>query len=322
VTAATAGRIPLAASIAVLLAAGACGPVMTGALTSRLASVVDAPALPRAFGLDALSYNVAGIAGPALAALVSGVAAPAVATFALAGAAALGALPLAGLPERRQGRRTQAPPPWHAGLRAVARDRVLGVVTVASSLGQLGPGALAVVAAGLAQRAHAAPAGGWLMTAVAGGGLLGSLVWTWRPATERRAPIIVMASLAGTGAALAAAAMTRSLPAAAGCFALSGVFAGPFSGALFTTRQAHAPERVRAQVFAIGAGLKTTAAAAGAAAAGALAGLPVATQLLLVASAPLVAACTGAAALATSAKQRPSQNVLALSVTRSRASCR
>src|SRR4051794_24549339 len=37
VTAATAGRIPLAASMAVLLAAGACGPVMTGALTSRLA---------------------------------------------------------------------------------------------------------------------------------------------------------------------------------------------------------------------------------------------------------------------------------------------
>jgi len=79
----------------------------------------------------------------------------------------------------------------------------------------------------------------------------------------------------------------------AALFALSGVFIGPFAGALFTTRQEHAPEDLRAQIFTLGAGIKTTAAAAGAALAGSVAHVPTATQLLLVAASPILAGALG-----------------------------
>ena len=80
-------------------------------------------------------------------------------------------------------------------------------------------------------------------------------------------------------------------------FAVSGLFLGPFTGAMLTTRQDRAPEPARSQVFTIIAGLKTTAAAAGAALGGVIAHLPVPAQLLLVASSPLLGGLIGAAVL-------------------------
>jgi hypothetical protein len=80
-------------------------------------------------------------------------------------------------------------------------------------------------------------------------------------------------------------------------FGLSGVFIGPFGSALFLSRTQYAASAVRTQVFTIGAGLKVTASALGAALIGFAAGLPLATQLLLVASSPLLAGALGAVLL-------------------------
>ena len=108
----------------------------------------------------------------------------------------------------------------------------------------------------------------------------------------------------GVGAALA---LRRGHDVVAGptaaLFALSGVFLGPFTGALFTTRQTHAPEAVRAQLFTISAGLKTTAAAAGAALGGSIAHLLPNAQLLLLGSSPFLAGALGILALATARHQ-------------------
>jgi hypothetical protein len=110
--------------------------------------------------------------------------------------------------------------------------------------------------------------------------------------------------LIGVGAALApAAATTSSLVPTAALFALSGVFLGPFTGALFTTRKTHAPEAVWAQLFTISAGLKTTTAAAGAALGG-IAHLPPNAQLLLLGSGPFLAGALGILALATARHQQ------------------
>ena len=87
------------------------------------------------------------------------------------------------------------------------------------------------------------------------------------------------------------------LPATAALFAVSGLFLGPFTGALFTVREDRAPEAARAQVFTISAGLKTTAAAAGAALGGAVAGFAAPVQLLLVAGSPLLAGLLGSLVL-------------------------
>ena len=82
------GRVPLALVLVVLLAGGTCGPALTGGLTSQLAALVPERSLPRAFGLDSLSYNVSGIAGPAVAGLCATLVGTGVATVALAMSAA------------------------------------------------------------------------------------------------------------------------------------------------------------------------------------------------------------------------------------------
>jgi MFS family permease len=293
------GRVPLPVVVAMLLVGGCCGPGLTGGLTSQLPRLVSESSLPRAFGADSLTYNVSGIAGPAVAAIVAGVAGAGTATIALAAAAAAGALLLATLPIPLQRRSPdQQRPPLTGGFRALLTDRVLGAVTASSTLGQLGLGALPIVAAVLASRQHQPAATGWLMTAIAVGALLGSLLWTWRPAQPAHTPLTVMIALIGTGAPLAIAAMsTSSLPLTALLFGISGISVGPFTGALFTTRKLYAPDDVQAQVFTITAGLRLTMAAAGAAIGGALAGLSSSTQLIFVASVPLLAGALGALAL-------------------------
>src|SRR5215213_8052534 len=289
------GRLPMWVSVVVLLLGGCRVTKITGGLTSQLSALVSEGSLPRAFGADSLGYNVSGIAGPAMAALVAGFWQPTAALLVLTAAAGLGAALLATLPIplRPAGVRSRV----SGGMKTIVVDPVLRAVTAASSLGQLGFGALPVVAAVLASHQHQPAATGWLMAAVAVGGLLGSLLWTWRPMSPPRAPSVVMISLIGSGAALAVAAAVSSLPLAAVLFTASGVFIGPLTGALFTTRQEHATDEVRAQLFTMGAGLKTTSAAAGAALGGALAQLSIPTQLLITAGSPMLAGALGAVSL-------------------------
>ncbi|WP_375430477.1 MFS transporter [uncultured Friedmanniella sp.] len=291
-TAAGLSRWPLALSVVVLLVGGCCGPALTGGLTSRLPQLVRPAALPRAFGLDSMSYNIAGIAGPAVAATIAGATSARTATTVLAGCAGVGALLVATLP-LRVGEPAHTRLPLTAGLSIVVRRPVLGVVTAASSLAQLGLGALAVVAAVLTQRQQHPAATGWLLTGVAAGALVGSLLWTWRPWPARQAPVVVMVSLLGVGLPLAAAAAVAPLAGVAALFGLSGLFVGPLTGAVFTVRQDEAPEALRASVFTIGAGMKLSCAAAGSALAGVGAGLPTSALLLLVGGVPVLAGGLG-----------------------------
>ncbi|MFG3207326.1 hypothetical protein [Streptomyces sp. NPDC048192] len=63
-------------------------------------------------------------------------------------------------------------------------------------------------------------------------------------------------------------------------FAAAGFCTGPLFSALLASRERYAPAAVRTQVFTLGAGLKSTFAAAGAAGAGALGGLGASPLLL------------------------------------------
>ncbi|HEX3198801.1 MAG TPA: hypothetical protein VHR39_14735, partial [Propionibacteriaceae bacterium] len=180
-----------------------------------------------------------------------------------------------------------------SGVREIVRQPTLRTLTLTSSLGQIGPGGLAVVAAVLATSQHRPAGSGLLLTAVAVGAFIGSLLWTWRPIAVDHAPLVTGISMIGIGIPIAIAAATPSLEATAVLFGLSGVFIGPFGSALFLARTQYAGPAVRTQVFTIGAGLKVTASALGAALIGFAAGLPAATQLILVASSPLLAGVLG-----------------------------
>ena len=292
------GRVPPAALLVVLLVGGCSGPALTGATSSLLPSLVSPAALPRAFGLDSLTYNVAGIAGPAGAAVLVGLTSAVTATLIVAGCAAVGALLVATLPIRPRAARAQnVRPGWLAGVRAVTGDRALGAVTGATSLGQVGAGALTVVASVAALRAGRAGEAGLLLGALALGGLVGSLLWTLRPARTDRAPVVVMIGLVAAGIPLILAGGATTLQARVALFALSGVANGPLFGALLLTRQERSPVELRSQVFTLGAGAKITAAALGAALAGGVTWLSVGGQLAAVGAIQVVAGAVGLLAL-------------------------
>src|SRR6185295_10720388 len=63
------GRAPLPVVLALAAVAGCCGPMVFGGLSSRVDDVTPPRRRPHARGLDAATYNVAEIAGPAAGAL-------------------------------------------------------------------------------------------------------------------------------------------------------------------------------------------------------------------------------------------------------------
>ncbi|GAB3809661.1 hypothetical protein GCM10027605_45680 [Micromonospora zhanjiangensis] len=103
-----AGRAPGPVLVGLGLLAGVTAPVLTGGFSSVLPRVVPSTALPRANAVDGASYNIAGLAGPALVAAVAGSLGAGAALAGTAGLAAVGlglvlAAPMPAPPEPRAG---------------------------------------------------------------------------------------------------------------------------------------------------------------------------------------------------------------------------
>jgi MFS family permease len=296
-----AGHAPGAVLIALGLFAGLTAPVLTGGFSSLVPLVVPPGGLRRANALDAASYNVAGLAGPALVAVIAGAAGEGPALSAVAGIAALGLLLVlaAPMPATAPGRGPEArragPAPAPAGQAmlgtlgtavadglALLRDvPMLRSTTIATTLSQLAQGLLPVALPLLAVRLdHPASAGAWLLTALSGGGLAGSLASS-RLLARRTAPAVLIAATAACGICLAALAAAPGFGPALALAALAGVADGPILAATLAVRQRTVPPDRYAQTAATTASLKTGAYALGAAAAGLLAGVLTARQLVL-----------------------------------------
>jgi hypothetical protein len=268
------GRVPMAAVAAAVLVAGTCGPLLTGGLSSRLAGIAGASerARRRAEGWDAVSYGLAGTAGPATVALLAAAGGPRAALLALAGAALAAAGFVLGLPRAGAGRERPAPLAVRDALGLLAARGPLRRVGMATVLTAAGTGALPVLAVVLAAALGRAGAGATLIAAFGLGNLAGSLAVTAFPlqgepdrATSRHVAVL--------GAALGLCAASPSYPAAILAFALAGAANAPFFTATLAARSRYAPAAARAQVFVTMAGLKVAAASAGTALAGAAAGL-------------------------------------------------
>lgn len=264
------GRAPAPVVLTVAAAAGCCTPLLTGGLTSLLSDLLPSTELGRAFSLDAVSYNLAGITGPALVSALAAVTGPASAVMALGAGAVVGGLLVFALPLRPRPGQGAGPRPAGLGAAIVllVRDPPLRSLTWASGVGQLGIGALPVVCVLLATQYRAPWAAGGLMTAMALGSLTGSLAYAWRPWGIRRPERTVVTMLFATGVPLAAVPWMDSATAAAIGFALAGWCTGPLFAALLAGRDRYAPQGARTQVFTVGASIKSTFAAGGAALAG------------------------------------------------------
>ncbi|MDG4758994.1 MFS transporter [Micromonospora sp. WMMD710] len=279
------GRVPVGVPAALLIVAGACGPLLTGGLSSRLAALLDADerAQRRGQGWDAVTYGVGGSAGPAAVAVLAAVAGPrmclvGLGAATLVAAALVGTLPTAG--PRRQG------PPGRAhaargALRALLGRgplrRVTGVTTVAAVTG----GAMSVLAVALAaDLGREAVSGALLAAAYGAGNLAAALLVTVFPLTGEPEQLTVRWAAIGA-VAVALCAAVPGFPVAVAAFALAGAATAPFFTATLAARSAYAPDAVRAQVFVSTAALKVAAASLGTGLAGVLA--PLGPRLLLVA---------------------------------------
>jgi hypothetical protein len=270
-----------------------------------LPRLVDPARLSRANTVDAMTFNGAAVAGPALAGALAGAlgaarGALALVAVAVAGLVATLLLPLAAVVRTEDGARAAGGllADVRAGLRQLAREPSLRAATLTSSLAYGCTGALGV-ALPLFTRALGAgeDAAGWLWGALELGALVGAAVLA-RGAVARAPALAVIAGTAVFGLAMMPWSFATTLPVALALVALAGLLSGPVLPALFAVRQRGAPPGLLAQVSMTAVSLKIGFYAVGAALGGWL--VPAAgprRALLLVAAGQLVSAALGGVAL-------------------------
>ena len=248
--------------------AGVTLPVLTGGFTGLIAPLVPAPLLRRAYGAESTSYNVAGVAGPALAGAIAA-GSPAAAALVCVGLSCVALLAVTRVP---------MPSPHPAtvgllrtvldGLQHLARTPPLRSVTVATTLSFLGMGAFPVVFPALAVDVGAPrAAAGALFSGFAVGALLGSLVVAAR--APRTGPLrLALLGISGLVVVFAALAAVPDLGLALALIVLAGLFEGPVLSSTLTVRELHSPATMRTQVVTTAASIKFGAFALGAAVGG------------------------------------------------------
>ncbi|TMV00451.1 MFS transporter [Streptomyces sp. DASNCL29] len=269
------GRVPFALTVLLAVGAGLLAPALSGGWTSQLPRVAPPPDLPRATALDAMTFSLAALVGPALAGAVAGAAgAPAAVavSIALIGLAlpAAWALPAPARSAPVEPPATSVVADLAAGLRVIAHHRHLARATATSVVSCVGQGALLTCWPPLgAAVLGGADRGALLLSATAASALVANAVLSRRPRPPRPDTVLLGGALLLVLAPLLAA--TGHPAALVAAVLLTGAAEGPQLTALFAIRHREAPERLRGQVFTTGASLKITGFALGAGLAGPLA---------------------------------------------------
>jgi MFS family permease len=293
------GRTTIALPLVCAVLAGSVGPLLSGGMTSLLGGLLPAPALPRAFAVDSGTYSAAGIVGPALVAVVAGVASAGVALLVVAAIAVVAGAVfcLLPVPDRSPTDRDLSPRQLVEGAVALWRPPPLRGSTIATTVSFIGTAGVLPVAVALfaGQLGHPASAGGVFLSTFAVGAMVASLLLSARPLRREHAVRTVYVSVLATGLLLAATAASPTYAVALAVFALAGLVDTPMLTATFMIRNEWAPESVRTQVFTTAAGLKIGSSALGSVAAGvAASSLGGAGLLIAAAAVQVVAAAAGA----------------------------
>ncbi|TDV41883.1 putative MFS family arabinose efflux permease [Actinophytocola oryzae] len=281
------GRVGIPVVLLLVVVAGACGPLLTGGLSSRVAGIAGPGEREqrRAEGWDSVSYGLSGTLGPAAVAGFAAVTSALAAVLALAAAAVLAAAITLTLP-REASRERREVVSVREVLRLLVRHgplRRVNVGTLATSFSLGGMPVVAVVLAG--HLTDQAGAGATLVAAFGVGSLAGSLAVTAFP-LHGSPDILTTRHVALLGVAAALCALAPNYPLALVAFALVGVANAPFVTATFAARSTYAPPDARAQVFVSMSSLKVATAAAGSALTGVATflgprGLPAATAIVV-----------------------------------------
>lgn len=266
--------------IGVVLVGSLGQPVLTGGWSAQLTRSVPSEHHPTAFAVDAASYNLGGLLGPALAALLLafGPRAPyvGVAALVLAPLLLLPFVPLA--PAVRESGRARVTD----GLRVLVRVPRLRANTVVSTIGLAGQASFVVAAPALSLRLTGGLAfAGTFLVAYAVGGLAGTALQGVRPLPRPGRTVFLGTVAVGVALGVVAlgAATGQAWLALAG-IALAGLSDGVLTPAMFVVRGRESPDHTRGQVFTIAASLRSTGYAAAAAALAPIASHPEATLLV------------------------------------------
>jgi predicted MFS family arabinose efflux permease len=257
----------------VAVGAGITWPLSFGGFTSMIPVIVPDELLPHANALEATSFNLAIIAGPALAGTISALAGPATSLLVEA-ALTVGAIGLiASIPAldavgRKHGQRR---------LRTIVREGLRHIIAVPPLRSVTAAGALSLGGLGLLTVAfpffavdvlgEGRSAAGYLWAAFAAGSTLGALALV-RFQTRWRPEVVVIGVIGALGILMLLWPLAGTLPVALALIALTGMVDGPGFAAQFTVRQRWTPRQLHGQVFTTAASLKVGAFSLGAALAG------------------------------------------------------
>lgn len=287
------GRWPFAVTLLIAMVTGLLGPALSGGWTAQLPRVVVGDHLPRANALDAMTFSVASLAGPALA---GGVAEASGAPMAVVVSVVLiaSALPAAWMLPARPGRvpgvqATSVAGDLVAGVRVIVGRPSLARATLTSSVSCIAQGMLTACIPLLGERVlGGAGRGAVLLSCVAISALAANVVLARFPRSV--APdTVIWASALVQAAALALAAWGQPVVLVVAVL-IAGTGEGPQLAALFAVRHREAPEHLRGQIFTTGASLKITGFALGAAVAGPVAAWSLPGALALAAGVAVFAA--------------------------------
>ena len=264
------GHAPGWAMVALTAVTGTTAPVLTGGFTGLISPLVPPALMPRAYGAESTSYNVAGVGGPALAGAVAGLLSPTTAVLVAAALALLAVGPVLRVPMPAPATGA-APHLLHsvaAGLRHMAVTPPLRSATLATTLSYGGMGALPVVLPALAHELGApAATGGALFSTFAIGALVSSVALASR--VPRTGPLrLAFVGVLGVGLSAAGLAVTPTLVLAFAAVAVMGVFESPVVASTLTVRDRNSPPHMRTQVVTTAASIKIGAFAVGSAATG------------------------------------------------------
>ena len=268
-----AGHVPNWVLPLIGLGAGITWPLSFGGFTSFIPVIVPEDLLPRANALEATSFNLAIIMGPALAGTISALAGPSTSLLVEAGLtyAAIGMIASIRALDKAPGHDDRRPllEIARSGVRHIVSVPQLRSVTAAGALSLGGLGLLTVAFPFFAVDAlgEGRSAAGYLWAAFAAGSTVGALVVVrlqsrWRP--DR----VVLAAIATLGCLMLLWPLAGALVPALCLIALAGVADGPGFAATFTVRQLWTPRELHGQVFTTAASLKVGAYSMGAAVAG------------------------------------------------------
>ena len=245
---------------------GGALPPMSASMRALWAFLIpDSDRRDTAFALESVLTEAYFIAGPLLTALIVAAASPSAAVVTSAFLTVTGTTAFAtSLPSRRwraaPSERTLAGPPAGPGMRTL----ILSIVPMGLAFGTL-----EVAMPALATRHGDAPAAGVLMGALAGGSLIGGLLYgsrTWRSPVAHR--YLILNALFAVG--MAPLIVAGSIPVMAVLMAVAGFSLAPVAACTFALIEDVAPAGTTTEAFTWIFTANMTGAAAGAAVAGAL----------------------------------------------------